>query len=151
MKDTTDTTILLWPFLVYGMAVVSLVSGILFISYFIGERHKEPATNEAYEGGIIATDTARLRLPVHFYIVAMFFVIFDIAAVFIMLWAISIRETGWPGYIAVLLFTGILSAVLLYIWRIGALDFGPNGKKILNAYHKNIKTNLYDLVDKQSK
>ena len=150
MKYTADTT-LLWPFLVYGIAAVSLVGGILFISYFIGERHKEPATNEAYEGGIIATGTARLRLPVHFYIVAMFFVIFDIAAVFIMSWAISIRETGWPGYMAVVMFTGILSAVLLYIWRIGALNFGPNAKKILDAYHKNIKKTPYDLVDKQSK
>ena len=134
-----EPTTLIWPLLVYAIAVVSLVGGILFISYFIGERHKEHATNEAYEGGVIATGTARFRLPVHFYIIAMFFVIFDVAAAFIMLWAISIRETGWSGYLAMVLFTGVLSVVLLYIWKIGALDFGPNGKKILSAYNKNIK------------
>ena len=132
-------TALLWPFLLYGIAVVSLVGGILFISHFLGERHEEPATNEVYEAGIKATGTARLRFPIHFYIIAMFFVIFDMAAVFIIAWAISIREVGWSGYISIVIFIGILFSALIYIWKIGALDFGPDGKKILNAYYKIIK------------
>jgi len=143
---------LLWPFLVYGIAVVTLVSGILLISYFLGERHEEHATDETYEGGVIATGTARLRFANHFYIIAMFFVIFDVEAAFIISWAIAIRSAGWMGYIAIFVFIGILIAVLTYIWRIGALDFGPNGKKILKAYHKNIKLATgYEVVDKQDK
>jgi NADH-quinone oxidoreductase subunit A len=138
--EHTDTPILLWPFLVYTIAVVSLVGGILLISYFLGERHKEHATDEAYEGGTIATGTARLRFPIHFYIIAMFFVIFDMAAVFILSWAITIREVGWAGYTTIYLFIGIILVALLYIWKIGALDFGPNGKKILKAYHEKYKT-----------
>jgi NADH-quinone oxidoreductase subunit A len=150
--EHSEDSILLWPFLVYGIAVVSLVSGMLIVSHFIGERHKEHATDQAYEGGIIATGTARLRFPIHFYIIAMFFIIFDIAAIFIISWAVAIREVGWGGYITASVFIGILFTALIYIWKIGALDFGPSGKKILKAYHTHIKqTASYDVVDKQGK
>ncbi len=69
----------------------------------------------------------------------MLFVIFDLETVFILAWAISFNELGWTGYYAVLVFIGILVAVLIYEWRIGALDFGPSGKKLLKAYHIIIK------------
>jgi len=141
---------LLWPFLVYGLAVVSLVSGILIISWFLGERHEEPATAQAYEGGIIVTGTARLRFPVHFYIVAMFFVIFDVESAFVISWAISIRSAGWAGYTAIGLFIMTLSAVTIYIWRIGALNFGPDAARLLKAYFSQLKTTMPDeVVDKQ--
>jgi NADH-quinone oxidoreductase subunit A len=137
MRETSTT--LLWPLLVYGAAVVLMVASMLFITHFLGERHQEHATEEVYEGGIIATGSARVLFPAHFYIVAMLFVVFDVQAFFIMAWAISIRSVGWAGYISIAVFVGILSIVLLYVWRSGAFDFGPDGKKILEAYHKNIK------------
>ena len=71
----------------------------------------------------------------------MLFVIFDLEAIFILAWAISFNELGWAGYISVSVFIAILVAVLVYEWRIGALDFGPSGKKLLKAYHKIIKRN----------
>ena len=128
MEQNSDT-LLLWPFLLYAAAVVLLVTGMLFVSYFLGEKHKERATNKPYESGIAATGSTKLRFPVHFYIVAMFFVIFDLEAAFIISWAISIRETGWTGYIAISIFAAILTVVLVYEWKTGALDFGPSGKK----------------------
>ncbi len=72
----------------------------------------------------------RLRFPVHFYIVAMFFVIFDLEAAFIISWAIAFKDTGWQGYIGGNIYCCPV-IVLLYEWRIGALDFGPNGKENL--------------------
>lgn len=114
------------------------------LSYFLGERHKETQTDTIYESGIKTTGDARIRFPVHFYLVAMFFVIFDLEAAFIISWAIAFRETGWPGYIGVLIFIIILLIVLLYEWRIGALDFGPKGKKIVKLYQNRIKENLTD-------
>lgn len=127
---------LLWPLLFYGAAVVILVTGILFISWFLGERHKENDTDEPYEAGMPVTGTARLLFPVQFYVSAMFFVIFDVQTFFIMAWAISVKTVGWAGYMAIALFIVILSVVLSYEWAIGALDFGPNGKSILKAYRK---------------
>lgn len=143
---------LLWPFLVYGIAVVSLVGGILFISWFLGERHEEHATDEAYEGGVLATGTAKLRFSVDFYILAIFFVIFDVEAAFILSWAVSIRAAGWTGYAAIVTFIGVLLSLLFYLWKTGALDFGPDSKAILKAFHKKIKQPvIYEMVDKQSK
>ncbi|GJQ50919.1 NADH:ubiquinone oxidoreductase, membrane subunit A [Candidatus Kuenenia stuttgartiensis] len=128
--------ITLWPLLLYTVAVVSLVIGILIISYFLGERHKEPSTDVPFESGITPTGSARIRFSAHFYIAAMFFVIFDLEAIFIFAWAVAFRDVGWNGYIGVLIFIGIIIAVLIYVWRLGALDFGPQGKKILSAFEK---------------
>jgi NADH-quinone oxidoreductase subunit A len=69
----------------------------------------------------------------------MLFVIFDVETIFIVSWAIAFRELGWYGYIGVLVFILLLVVVLVYEWRNGALDFGPDGKKILKAYHKLIR------------
>ena len=147
--EHSESTTLLWPFLVYGIAVVLLVSGMLLLSYFLGERHKEPATDDVYEGGVIADGTARMLFPVHFYIIALFFVIFDVQAVFIFAWAISVKTLGWAGYISICIFISISACVLIYEWSIGALEFGPDSKKILAAYHQKIKrTKNYDVVDK---
>lgn len=126
----------LWPLLVYVLAVVALASIMLILSHYLGERHTEDATHEVFESGIKATGTARISFSVHFYIIAMFFVIFDIETIFILSWAVSIKEVGWSGYFAALTFIIDLIAVLIYLWRIGALEFGPNGKKILKAYKK---------------
>ena len=96
----------------------------------LGERHTEKLTNVPYESGIPPTGNARLRFSSHFYLIAIFFVIFDLDAVFILAWAISFRELGLAGYLGILVFIGILLAVLVYEIGIGSLDFGPQGKKI---------------------
>ena len=76
----------------------------------------------------------------------MLFVIFDVEAVFIFSWAIAFDDLGWVGYWAVLVFIILLLLVLVYEWRNGALDFGPNGKKILRAYKKIKKEKTHELV-----
>ena len=129
----------LWPFLLYAALVGLLLSAILTLSYFIGQRHKDRATDEPYEGGIIQAGSARLRFSAQFYLVAMLFVIFDVEAVFIFLWALGFYELGWPGYIGVAIFIGQLVVVLIYEWGIGALDVGPNATKILKAYKKKMR------------
>lgn len=114
----------LWPIAVYFGAVVMLVAAMLGISHFLGERHRGRQTEEPYESGVVPTGTARLRFHIRFYLVAMFFVIFDLEAVFVYAWAVSIRETGWLGYFEILIFIGILAAALAYLWRMKALDWG---------------------------
>ncbi len=114
----------LWPLFVYFAAVLGLVVVMITLSYFLGERHREKQTEEPYESGIMSTGTARVRFDIKFYLIAMFFVIFDLEAIFIFAWAVSVRENGWPGYVEMLVFIGILSAALLYIWKLGALEWG---------------------------
>lgn len=126
----------LWPFLLYAALVVVLLAVILTLSYVLGQRHRERATNLPYEGGIEQTGSARLRFSAQFYLVAMLFVIFDVEAVFIILWALGFYELGWPGYIGVAIFIAQLVVVLIYEWGIGALDIGPDVRNIVKAYKK---------------
>ena len=147
MNTTTENTTLLWPLLVYGAIVLSLVGLILTLSHLLGQRHQDRATGEPYEGGIISTGSARLRFSAQFYLIAMLFVIFDVETVFIVSWAIAFQELGWYGYVGVLVFIALLVVVLVYEWRNGALDFGPDGKKILQAYKKlTLKEQRHEVV-----
>ena len=136
MPGDNDYNLVLWPFLLYATLVVVLITTILVLSYMLGQRHREKATDLPYEGGIQQTGSARLRFSAQFYLVAMLFVIFDVEAVFIMLWALGFYELGWAGYIGIAIFIVQLVVVLIYEWGIGALDFGPDGLKILKAYKK---------------
>lgn len=147
MNPSPDSPALLWPLLVYGAIVLSLVALLLTLSHFLGGRHQERATNEPYEGGILSTGSARLRFSAQFYLIAMLFVIFDVETVFILAWAIAFEELGWFGYGGVLAFIALLVVVLVYEWRNGALDFGPDGQQILRAYRKRIlKSKAHEMV-----
>jgi NADH-quinone oxidoreductase subunit A len=114
---------MIWPLVAYFAFVVFLVAAVLIVSYLLGQRHSEPATGEPYEGGIVSEGSARVRFSARYYLVAMFFVIFDLEAVFLFAWAGAARELGWAGYCEVLLFVGVLVAALIYLWKIGALDW----------------------------
>jgi len=131
-----EQNITFWPFIVFAFSVITLIGIMIGLSYILGERHKGKATDEPYESGVPPTGDARLRFSSGFYIIAMFFVIFDLDAAFIMLWAVSFRELGLPGYIGILVFIGLLIVLLIYELSIGALDFGPDGKKILKYKNK---------------
>lgn len=117
-----------WPLAAYFLIVVLLVASMLVLSWLLGQRQRQRATAEPYESGIVPTTSARIRLDVKFYIVAMLFVIFDVEAAFIYSWAVAVRELGWSGFIEAAVFILVLLAALVYLWRMGALDWGPTAK-----------------------
>lgn len=121
---------MLWPLVLFFASVVSLAAMMIGISYFLGQRHSERATGLPYESGVVSTGTARVRFDIKFYLVAMFFVIFDVEAVFIFAWAVALKETGWTGYFVMLIFIGVLLAALLYIWKTGGLDWVEKRRKM---------------------
>lgn len=128
-----------WPLVAYTVALLILVAGMVLASALLGERHQERETATPYESGVELTGTARLRLPVQFYLIAMFFVIFDLEAVFVFAWAIAVPEAGWLGFAEMAVFIGILMVALAYLWRIGALDWGGRqltavGRRRTNAH-----------------
>jgi NADH-quinone oxidoreductase subunit A len=112
-----------WPLAAYVGLVVLAIAGTVALSYVLGQRHRDRQTAESYEGGIVSTGSARLRLSADFYLVAVFFVIFDLEAVFIFAWAVAARRVGWAGYAEVLVLIGVLAAALAYLWKTGALDW----------------------------
>jgi NADH-quinone oxidoreductase subunit A len=113
-----------WPFGVYAVAVLLVTAAILVISYVLGPRHRQRTTGQPYESGSPPTGSARLRFSIAFYLVAMFFVVFDVESIFLFAWAVAWRRLGWRGYIEVLIFVGFLLTALVYLWRLGALDWG---------------------------
>ena len=120
----------LWTLGVYLIVVLLLVAAMLAVSYVLGQRHNEPATGQPYESGILSEGSARVPVSARFYLVAMFFVIFDLEVVFIFAWAIAVRELGWAGFWEILVFIAILLAALAYLWRLGALDWNPSRRAI---------------------
>jgi NADH-quinone oxidoreductase subunit A len=122
-----------WPLAVYFATVVVIVTGMLTLSYVLGEKHRQRTTGEPYESGMPPTGSARLRFDVKFYLVATFFVVFDLEAVFLFAWAVAARELGWAGYIEVTIFIGVLLAALVYLWRIGALEWGSKPRKLARS------------------
>ena len=123
------TSLVLYIALVIGLCVV-----MLGLSWVLGERTRYTrATLDPYESGIVHVGFARYRFSAKFYLMAMFFVIFDLEAVFVYAWAVSARESGWPGYIEMLVFLVILVAGLAYLWRLGALDWAPKPRKLPGA------------------
>ncbi|MBS1212714.1 MAG: NADH:ubiquinone oxidoreductase subunit [Proteobacteria bacterium] len=127
----------LWPLLVYFAAVLFVVGVMMGLSALLGERSRRPtsATLAPFESGIVPAGTPLVRFSVRFYLVAIFFVIFDVEAVFIFAWAIAFRESGWGGYVEIVIFIAILVAALIYLWLIGALDWRTQRQKAAAAKH----------------
>jgi NADH-quinone oxidoreductase subunit A len=119
----------MWPLGVYFALVLLLVAGMLTISHLLGQRHSQHSTGAPYESGIKSEGSARVRLSAKFYLMAMFFVIFDLEAVFLFAWAVTARSLGWPAFWEAVIFVGILLATWLYLWRIGALDWSSDSRR----------------------
>lgn len=129
-----------WAFIIYAVSAIGVVAFMIGFSHVLGERHEARFRNEPFESGMPITGDARIRYSSHFYMIAMFFVIFDLDAAYVITYAIAYKELGWAGYIGVATFIGILFAVLIYEWKIGALNFGPSGQEIIKATPRNSVT-----------
>ena len=123
----------IWPLAIYLVMVVGLVMTMLLLSWLLGQRRREEATNEPYESGIVHIGSSQIPISVEFYLIAIFFVIFDLETVFIFAWAVAFFELGWRGYLAALLFILILAVALVYEWRSGALEWGKKTRVGLRA------------------
>jgi NADH-quinone oxidoreductase subunit A len=110
---------------VYTFMVLSLIAVLLFLAGWLGEKKESPEKVRPYECGIIPTGIARFRYPVPFYLVAIFFLIFDVEAAYIFSWAVAFDQLGWNGWLEILFFIFVLLVGLFYIWRKGGLDWGP--------------------------
>ena len=113
----------LWPVILFLFLLIGLISAMLLGPHFLGSRRNARATGEQYECGIVPVGSAHYRVPIPFYLFAIFFVIFDLEAVYLFAWAIAVKEVGWAGFIEALVFIVILLVALVYLWRLGALDW----------------------------
>jgi NADH-quinone oxidoreductase subunit A len=111
------------------VAAVAVPVVMIAVSALLGQRHQQRTTGDPFESGMVPTGSARIRFDVKFYLMAMFFVIFDLEAVFVYAWAVDVRQLGWSGYVEILVFVGFLVLALFYLWRIGALNWSTMGQR----------------------
>ena len=111
-------SILIFAGLSLGVGLIMLFANALF-----GPKRPNPVKAQPFECGKDPIALPEGRLPVHFYIAAMLFVVFDVELVFLFPWAVLARELGWPGLIEMGCFLLIVVAGFLYAWKQGALEF----------------------------
>lgn len=109
--------------LVYVSLVTVVVAGMLTLSAVLGPRRRTRVKEDPYESGTSTPGSAHQRFSVHFYLVAMLFILFDVEAVFLFPWAINAASLGMTGFVEILLFTAVLGVGLAYAWRKGALSW----------------------------
>ncbi len=113
------------PLSVYTVMALALVGGLLLAAWWLGEKKPGASKGTAYESGVIPTGSARLAYPVPFYLVAIFFIVFDVESVFIFIRAVAWDLLGFPGLIHITVFILVLLAGLVWLWRKGGLEWGP--------------------------
>ncbi len=113
----------LLPLIIYFGAVAAITGVMLGGAYLLGQRHHAKAADQPFESGIVAAGDVHIRVLVPFYMLAIFFVIFDMESVFLFAWSVALQEAGWPGFIEALIFISVLIAALIYLWAVGALDW----------------------------
>jgi NADH-quinone oxidoreductase subunit A len=119
----------IFSLVIYVALILVFVASQLVLAIWLGEKKKTVEKLRPYESGIIPTGSARLHYPVPFYLVAIFFLIFDVEGAFIFAWAIAHGALGWSGWIQISFFIAVLLLGLFYIWRKGGLDWGPITQK----------------------
>ena len=108
---------------VYTILVLAFIASQLFLAAWVGERKRTAEKSRPYECGIIPTGSARFRYPVPFYLVAIFFLIFEVEGAYIFAWAAVYEDVGWAGYVQMSFFIILLLVGLFYIWKHGGLDW----------------------------
>jgi NADH-quinone oxidoreductase subunit A len=117
----------------YGLMILTLVVLLLFLASWLGEKKTNANKGLPFECGLIPSGPARLAYPVPFYRVAVFFLIFDVEAVFIFAWAVAILELGWSGWLQISCFIVLLLAGLYYIWKKRGLEWVPGIETLRSA------------------
>ncbi|AHV35529.1 NADH-quinone oxidoreductase subunit A [Aeromonas dhakensis] len=125
-----DIAVQHWAFAVYVVGAICICLIMIGLAALLGGRAYGRAKNKPFESGVDSVGNARLRFSAKFYLVAMFFVIFDVEALYLFAWSVSVRESGWVGFIEATIFISLLLVGLIYLWRIGALDWAPK-KRVL--------------------
>ncbi len=113
---------------VYTILVLAVIGSQLFLASWLGARKPSVEKSRAYECGVIPTGSARFRYPVPFYLVAIFFLLFDVEGVYIFSWAVGYKDLGWAGWAQMAFFILVLLFGLIYIWMRGGLDWRPAHK-----------------------
>lgn len=105
--------------------VVGLLVGVvpMALGFILGPHRPDAEKNSPYECGFEAFEDARMKFDVRYYLVAILFILFDLEIAFLFPWAVVLREIGWFGFNAMMIFLAILVVGFIYEWKKGALEW----------------------------
>lgn len=115
-----------YSLIIYTIATVLLIGILLIAAWWLGAKTTNRNKEMPYESGIIPTGSARVPLHVPFYLVAIFFIVFDVETAFVFTWASAWDLLGLPGLIHITFFIVALLLGLVWIWLKGGLEWGPS-------------------------
>ena len=114
--------ILLFLGVALGLSLAFVVLPMI-VARFTGAHQPYPQKLTEYECGFPAFEDARAQFDVHFYLIAILFIVFDLEAAFLFPWAVSLAGTGIAGWAAMMIFLAELALGLAYAWKKGALEW----------------------------
>lgn len=106
----------------FGIALFFAVL-IPVLSLSLGPRRPSPRKETPYESGITPIGAAQRRLPVKFYLIAVLFILFDVEIIFLLPWAVALRELSIFGLVEVFVFIAILLVGYIWVWKKGAFEW----------------------------
>jgi len=111
------------PLLLMFILAAGLAAVLIAASTLIGRHKHTREKDQPYECGIRPTGDAREPFSVHFYLVALMFILFDIEAIFLYPWALVYHDLKVFGFVEMMLYIMILLAGYIFLWKKGALDW----------------------------
>ena len=99
--------------------------GIAFavLNTFLGPRRAVKSKQDPYECGLPSDVQQGFRFGISFYLIAMLFILFDIEVIFLYPVAVQLRAFGTFALVETIVFIGLLTVALVYVWRRGALEW----------------------------
>ena len=118
------------PLIIYTSAAVLVFSVLLAAAWWLGSKTTSLNKQLPYESGVIPSGAARRPLFVPFYLIAIFFIVFDVETAFIFTWAVAWEQLGLGGLLHITFFIVALLLGLVWLWLKGGLEWGPTaGRK----------------------
>ena len=114
------------PLLIYTIAAVGVIGLLLTAAWWLGAKSTNRNKELPYESGVIPNGSARLLLTVPFYLIAIFFIVFDVETAFIFTWAVAWEQLALPGLLHITFFIVALLLGLAWLWLKQGLEWGPS-------------------------
>ncbi|MBL8309939.1 MAG: NADH-quinone oxidoreductase subunit A [Burkholderiales bacterium] len=111
------------PILMFMVVALAFGCVLLAVGWLVSPARPDPFKLSPYECGFEAFEDARMRFDVRYYLVAILFILFDLEIAFLFPWAVALKQIGFAGFVAMMVFLGILTVGFIYEWKKGALDW----------------------------
>jgi NADH-quinone oxidoreductase subunit A len=112
-----------FPILLFLLVGLAVGVGPMVLGKLLGPSRPYAEKLSPYECGFEAFEDARMKFDVRYYLVAILFILFDLEIAFLFPWAVVVNEIGLAGFLAMMLFLGILVVGFIYEWMKGALEW----------------------------